>query len=523
MIRQRNFLFRVIFTVWQIVFVLLILVANSVWGQQAAKRPEAVRFDFRGGIARLRRPLTNQAFFIKNARLMADGTLTVRGGQTLHTTVGSASVGSIQGVFSYYTTETGLGVHSIKREDGVNDKWYLGSTLLTGVDFGTGAHSSFAQYKDIIFASNGATDITYHTPGTGTIAFITGDPVPPKGQHILFYFDRCYVGDSVGKVSWSNAGMFSTLPTCDFPALNFQILGSIGNPINALVAGQDFLIAFTSTSYHIMTGVPDDDGGVGDMKWQNFMTVGVLHPKNVTVSGRDTLFFGADRRIYSLSGAGLTDLDENNLIQEYLTSVDISVLDAVSLFHLGDELWMYVPKAGNRADGRILVRNPAGSWTTFEDIDGFVFAQEAALNKLFVGSAEGGYIWEQDSGDTDLGTKIAFELVGRQESLGILRKRKKFRICSVQSGIAPGDTLTISYSLDNSGQFTNLGTSSVTAILWGAELWTTSVWGAQNTETDFFHFNQLGREIQIKVTGSVPGGTRFLGYHVEGNTVERDY
>lgn len=502
---------------------MLVLVTDNPSFAQQQKQPEAVRFDFRGGVARLRRPLRNQAYFIKNARLMADGTLTVRNGQTLYATVGVGGSGSIQALFSYYSTALGLLVHSVKREDGINDIVYEETTELTGVSFGVGDHTSTAQYKDVVFFSNGTTPIAYHTPGTSTVDSIIGTPTPPTGEHILFYLDRCYVGSNDGNIYWSNAGMFTTLPTTDFPALNFQVLGSAGNPITAVAAGQDFLIAFTQKSYHVMTGVPDDDGGLGDMKWQTFTKVGVLYPKNITVSGRETLFFAANRRIYSLTGAGLTDLDENNHVQEYLTTVDIGVLDAVSLFHLGDELWIYVPKAGNRADGRILVRNFQGSWTIFEDIDGFVFSCAIKLNKIFVGSAEGGYVWEQDVGDTDFGTKIAFEFIGRQESLGILRRKKRFRLCSVQVGLTPGDSVSISYSLDNSSQFTSLGSLSIPSTLWGTELWTTSAWGSRDTETGFSRFDTLGREIQIQVTGSVPGGTQFLGYHVEGTEVKRDY
>jgi hypothetical protein len=464
---------------------------------------------------------------------LADGTLEVRGGQSEYTTVGSASVGSIQAIFTQYDTTRGLRIFSIKREEASTDKVYRDSTELTGVTYKQSDHTSIDFYKDVIFFANGEQPVVYHDITTNVVAEITGTPTPPQGPHIVFYKDRMFLAEKdTGYVWWSDAGLFDSLPETDFPALNFIVLGSDGDPVTGLMAGYDFLIAFTRNSYNIMTGAPGNEGDALDMQWQRNFGIGSVTPKAMNVSDRTITFLGTNRRVYQLTGHILSDLDEENFVQEYLLAFSDSVKDFVSMVQFNNELWIYVPKGSNPADGRILVYNPFGfkPWTVFEDIDGFAFDRSVQLNRTFVGSASGGYIWEQGSSDTDLGTGIAFELITRHEPLNVHRFYKKYRMATAMAGVYPGETLTVTWQADNIGSYTAFTNDNCSltqaAILWGAETWGASPWGAITQNTAWCKFtgsSERAKEMRLKVSGNVKAGTRFLGYSLHGTTQPREY
>jgi hypothetical protein len=561
--------------------ILLLLLANIAWAQpRQDSRRTAERFDGRGGINRQRRPFENQVYYVKNARPMSDGTWQVRPGQVLYGEVGSATTGSIQALFARHTDELGMNIYAIKREDGVNDKIYVNSTEIEfkgttwgdgtwgdftwgsdlANDFGAGTQSSFALYKSVLFISNGESPINYHVPGTTIRQEIGGDPTPPKGGIIFPYKNRMYVASGVD-LYWSNTLMYDSTPaTCDFPALNYHTVGEDGEVITAAGPGNDFLICFTKYYYTVMVGEPYDDGNVGTMNWELYRgtpaspALGVLNQNAVAVADRIIYFFATNRRIYSLSGNKLNDLDEGNYVQRYFNAVGTNVLDAVTVIKRGGEVWVYLPKGSSRGIGRILVYDIAQeSWTIFDYVndgsDGFAFAQEAGRNEVYVGSANGGEVWELDTAGLDGGKKIPFEIITRPETLGTLRRKKKNIKASAQADIFPHGSLNVEYSFDNSGTFIPLksvtgGTTwgdgtwgdftwgdapmfQVPEVTWGDGTWGDFTWSGESIpNTVFLSFpsdDRVAREIRLRITGSVLSNTKFLGYHVEGTEIPRDY
>lgn len=497
---------------------------------------EAARFDYKGGISRTRRQAANQALLIKNARPCTDGTLEVRGGQSQWTTVGSAGVGSIRAIFSRYSTALGLKIFNIKRENTGDDLIYDGGSLLTGTSFGQGSYTDIIEYKNTIFFSNGVKPINYHVPGTSVVTEVTGDPAPPVGSTMTMYKDKMFVGLPNGHIQWSNTGVYSTLPAVDFPALNFQMLGSEGDGVIKVLAIQDSLIAFLDDSYHLMTGLPGDSGDTGDMSWQSFKGVGISDPKHA-VGAKDRVYFLAtNNRLYYIRGGIITDLDQYNLISEYLDKLTTSTKINASIYYKNGEVWVYIPD-NNPATGTMLVYLEAfDCWTVFTNINGNTFSYCSDVNRFFIGSTDGGYIWEQETGDLDLGSKIAFEFIGKQETLGSFWKNKKFELCVAQADIFPGDSLSASYSINNADSFSafSYGTPlSVAATkLWGEENWGVSTWGASSSNlsgsvltTAFLKFSTtsiIGRELRIKISGSVLAKTRFLGYTLYGIVQQRE-
>lgn len=489
---------------------------------------EISRYDFRGGIARTRRQLPNQAYYVKNARPQADGTLKVRMGQTLAYSVG-ASYGSFVAAFGRYNTTDGLNIFSIKKEDDVNDKAYKNTTQLTGVTLSATEEAEILEYKNTLFFHNGTDAMYYHIIGESTIAFVTGSPTPPVGSTAIMYKDKMYIGLADGNVQWSNTGVFETLPTVDFPALNFQPVGSMGNGVTKILAGQDFLVAFTAKNFGIMLGTPGDSGGLGDMSWQTFSGVGCLYPKHATISDRTIYFLGSNNRLYALNGTSITNIDPLGYIQEYLDRIPSAFYSKVSLKYWNNELWIFLPQTSNLANGITLVYSEVyKNWYVFDNIRGNIYTEVPTLNRQYVCSVSNGSIWQQNNTKYDLGLQIGFDFISRQEPLGTFILEKIYSSCTVVTELQPRDSLAFSYALDNTPIFTDFtfGTPiSVAGHKWGEEKWGASKWGGKTTRTGVLrpanNVRLKGREIRIRATGSLKGGSKILNYSIRGTIIPR--
>lgn len=507
------------------------------------------RFDFRGGLNRLRRQNQNEVYYCQNARPTADGALTVRNGQSLHVNIGAT--GNIEALLARYRSSLGLRIYSIQRSDGANDNCYVGGTQIDGDAFGARDYCSIVPYKDVIFFSNGASAINYHQPpdnpsfawgaevwgrsswGTGNSrAVVTGSPSPPRGPHVLIYKDRMYVGGADdGLLAWSNVGLFTTLPTVDFPTLNFQTIGGTGDPVTGLAPGEDFLVAFTAGTYQIMTGVPGDNGGLGDMSWQVFTNIGCVASRSIASLGRKVAFLGTNRRMYILEGAILTDIDPQDKVREYLTAPSEGVLRAVGAVFFGNELWIRLPKSNVESVGRTLIYNTVlQNWTVFTGIDSFAFHFSPTTGKLYAGRAVDSKIYEQDSGLLDPGGLILFEVIGRQEVFGTFRKLKRFEKLALQMDVKQGESIAVEYSTENSDIFTSFGVGTPiapTGAVWGEEVWGASPWGGISLQNQFLRPVSGGggvqaTELRVKLSGNVSPGTRLLGYELDGEVLPRD-
>lgn len=507
------------------------------------------RFDFRGGVSRLRRQNKNEIYYLQNARPTADGTITVRKGQTLR--VDFSSAGCIEALHVRNTSTLGTRFYSIRRTTGVTDLIFDGTTELSGASFGSSLYSSIAEYKGVIFFSNGATAINYHTPpvvasqtwgasnwgaavwGDPNVrAIVSGSPTPPRGPFLKVYKDRLYVtGAEDGLLSWSNAGLFETLPTVDFPALNFQTIGGDGDPCTGFAIGENFLVAFTAGTYQIMTGTPGDNGGVGDMNWQVFNNIGCKASRSIASSGKKVAFLGSNRRMYILEGSVLTDIDPTDKIREYLSSPGESFLHAVGASFYGNELWIRLPKGSSTTIGQTLVYNTVlQNWTVFTALDGYSFHYAPSTGRLYVGRCTDSKIYEQDSGETDPDGNIEFEVISRQEVFGTFRKRKSYKKLGVQMDLDQENSQVVSYSLENATVYVEFGVGSPVThddIAWGEEIWGASSWGGTALHNQFLQplaagNGVQGTEMRIKIAGPVAPGDRLLSYELDAEILPRD-
>lgn len=507
------------------------------------------RYDLRGGVNRLRRQNQNEVYYCQNGRFESDGSITVRDGQIRHVNIGAT--GNIEALFVQKTNALGLRFYSIRRTTGSNDICYVGATAISGPAFGARDYSSIVEYKGVIFFSNGAGAINYHEPqlsssktwgtelwgastwGTGTTrAAVSGTPTPPTGPFLVMYKDRMYVAGNDENVYWSNAGLYTTLPTVDFPALNFQVVGSTNDPVTGLAVGENFLVAFTSGTYQIMTGVPGDDGGLGDMNWEVFSNIGCIASRSISSLGRKVAFLGSNRRIYILEGSVLTDIDPYDKIRQYLEAPSLGVLRAVASVFYGNELWIYLPLSISENVGRTLVYNTVSqNWTVFTGIDSFAMNFCPQIGALYAGKATESTIYEQNNGPLDpSGSLIPVQFVSRQEVFGTYRKLKSLKKANVQMDVRHGESVAVSYSLENSDSFTAFGAGtpiSPSGNLWGAELWGASSWGGFSRQNQFLQPVAGGQgvratEFRLKLTGNLSPGTKILGYDLDAEIIPRD-
>jgi len=481
------------------------------------------RYDFRGGESRQRRQTMNQYYLGKNFRPKSDGILEVRKGRLVHGTL--ATSGTILSLFGRYTAALGISVFSLQ-STGSNDKVYDNTTELTGPNLNLGSFGSIATYKDTVFFTNGVKPIQYHVPGTTVRASITGSPTPPLGSHMLFYKDRCFVGKDDGDIAYSDAGMFTTLPTCDFPSNNKVTLGSTGDGIKGLALGQDYLVAFRRKAYHVMTGTPNDDGGLGDMSWQAFEGIGTESPRSICYEGKRIAFLGSNRRPLMLEGStSPVDLDEDDRVKEYFDALTPGSLPYVCGTFYGDELWFGLPQGPDKNTVLILVRNmTSGAWYVFSNHNvSFLHYLQDGINNLYGGETNGDDIYELESSYLDESSLIPIDFISREEALGSFVKEKVFAGFHIQMDAWTGESLTVAYGVNNTQSFTNAttgGSIAPTDRTWGGAVWGAEAWGGEEFNNKVGHFtakpNPRGYGMRLRISGNASGGTRLLGYAIEG-------
>lgn len=508
--------------------------------------PEKLRYNFSAGVGHRRRPMQTQLYYVKNARPMIDGTLEVRGGQALKHTIGTGSEGKILALFGYelpgakrwgdevwgaspWTGNSNTStVYSVKQPVSGSNKIYMGETEVTGGNFSVGAQFvSVAAYRGYIFFATDGADINYTVPGSTVRAKIGGHtyypgggaaPIilsVPRGKFVTFFKDRCYVSNGDDTLYYSDAGMFINSPAgCLFQSLNYIELGRPGvERVVGITSNYDYLVVFTRDGYHVMSGSPGDNGAAGTMSWREFHGLGCVSPRSIDPWPRGVLYLATDRRLYSLEGLTPKQLDLRGDITEYLEAVDYTVLEYVSVKYFKGEIWMYLPKSNDATVGHIMVYNIlTQSWTVFEDIDGYTFGSFQSYGELFVGAHSGGYIWEQDSGDDDLGDAIAFEVITRPEPLGSYARRKVISGVIVEADLNKDDSISFEYAKDGSSTFTPFAHGSpLTGI------------GMVSTVLRFAGGNKVrAREFTLRVVGTATRGARLLSYNIMYEPETRD-
>lgn len=512
--------------------------------------PTVVQNNFTGGVNHSRKPKANESYVIENARPMPGGYLEVRKGQVQYSTVGAAAVGNIQALYAFSSTTGGLHVFTVKREDGINDKIYDGSTEITGEDFGSVEdYTSITEYKGFVILCNGETvGINIVGPGETVRSVIKFGETKPK--IFAVYLDRGYFAEKESNIlRWTNAGMFTLeggrttyfYPTTPaegqqysigiYPAQeavmyhedNYVEVGDTGDEIVQIVPGARRLIIFCKNSYTVQYGTPGDDGDIADASWHTRYGLGCISSRAAVKTPMGVFFVGTDRKPYTIIENVAYDLDPQGHVAEYFDIINPTNAHQVAVTFYNREIWIYLPSE------KILIYSlNTKSWTVFTNIIGYSLNVVTALNRLFVGSAYGGYIWEQNVDAPDISGAIPFNFISRPITMNQDRRKKSFQRVDIQADLIGDSSWAAKYKLNNLGVFVAFGSGTPivgTTKIWGAEQWGTSTWiGSTYINQDLYFangINQHATELKIQLSGDAVRGSRLLSYEIQGIVEER--
>lgn len=504
--------------------------------------PTVVQNNFTGGVNHSRKLKANESYVIENARPMPGGYLEVRKGQVQYSTVGTAAVGNIQALYAFSSTAGGLHVFTVKREDGINDKIYDGSTEITGEDFGSVEdYTSIVEYKGFVLLCNGEkVGITIVGPGETTREVLKFGEIKPK--ILAIYLDRGYFAEKQSNIlRWSNAGMFAlesnyTVYFWGYPWTriveettvlhhedNYVEIGDTGDEIVQIVPGARRLIIFCKNSYTVQYGTPGDDGDIADASWHTRYGLGCISSRAAVKTPMGVFFIGTDRKPYTIIENVAYDLDSQGRVAEYFDIINPTNAHQVAVTFYNREIWIYLPSE------KILIYSlNTKSWTVFTNIIGYSLNVVTALNRLFVGSAYGGYIWEQNIDAPDISGAIPFKFVSRPITMNQDRRKKSFQRVDVQADLIGNSSWAAKYRLNNSGVFVAFGSGTPitgSTKVWGAEQWGTSAWiGSTYINQDLYFANgnnQHATELKIQLSGDAVRGSRLLSYEIQGIVEER--
>ncbi len=494
------------------------------------------KLNYLGGLNRQVLTGEGQAKVIKNARPLRTGGLQVRYGQSLYASVGvDPTAGSITDLFAYRPSAT-LGVRLYNLRRTTEDKFFDGTTEITGPALSGADYTAIVEGKGTIFLSNGTSDdIQYHIPGQTTRAVITNSAAGstlPKAKFLQVYKNRLYAFTNTG-LRYTNTGIYSTLPAVHFPDANFVQIREENVEARGLGVGENILVLFTPSSYAIMTGTPGNNGARNDYALEEYYGIGCSAPRTIVNQGKRIFWLDTEKRVRMLEGPVLRDLDEEDFIADYLQSSDQSV--ATSAVFLGRELWLSLPKGGSFTDRRILIYDLfLGKWIAeFTGIEGYAISYLPEMNMVFVGSHTGGYIWRQAYGAykplNDNGSLIPFEVLDGQLIFGTLWHQKLFEKILVTSNLSFTESLNFTYATDELDDFVAFelnGTIVEGAHYWGTDNWGQYAWDASGLKTNVLRpkkqYNLQATSLRLKITGNVSGGMVYYGYEAFASSVDRD-
>ncbi len=236
----------------------------------------------------------NEAREMQNCDPYSKGWLDRRKGCTKHTATAITSQVSMDNMIRFYPA-VGTKILTVSTNNATANKLYsisdadgTATEITGGTALTANTRIRFAIYKGTLFLSNGVVPIQYWS-GSGAKADISGTPTPPTGKYIAIHKHRLYVADGAN-LYYSGDGVFTSLPTCDFPADNTEPIGDVTVPITGIIPQQDHLVIFKDNTIHKWIGSADYEFRVLDTN----RPYGCVAPDSIDMCEGWVVFLAAD-------------------------------------------------------------------------------------------------------------------------------------------------------------------------------------------------------------------------------------
>lgn len=441
----------------------------------------------------------NQASDLLNVHFDNRGAITKRNGYTaLNATAIDGN--PIKSLFTYYKSD---GTRKLLAASGTSVYDVTNGTptaIKTGLN-GNGQRFTAATFYDKLYLLNGnTTDGLMKYDGTN-FATVTG---APNGKYVVTHKNRLYIaGDPANpsRLYMSDLGQPETWPSLNFIDINTND----GDAITGIAEHLDALVIFKERSVHVLRGTGPQNYSILDSH-QSHGTVShwsIAQVLNQLVYlGRDGVYAYDGKAVHLISdlirGSVLGLSDHPPWQQTYLVNACAT--------EYKNKYWLSVTEGnGQTLNNRVYVYDYLHkAWTRYDlSVSCFSLFQTSTSFGLYSGDVTQGFVYHQDTGNSDNGANIYAFLQTKDFDFGATSHYKSYKGLFFAAQQQDQDySINIQYIQDLGKQSKviplHLGGSN--ASVWGTFVWGVDVWGAVPNVA--------------KGTTAVSGASRFLSFKV---------
>ena len=390
--------------------------------------------DFSGGLNTKAAPMAiadNQAVDLLNCEFDVTGALVKRKGCSAYNAMAISGAQYVDNIIRYYKNDgTRTLVAAVK--GATSNRVYRGNdasgafTEITGgSSLNIGEPVDMLVYRDTLFISNGVQPIQYFSSGT-TKANVAGSPTPPTGKYLAVCDNRLFVAGNAynpNTLYFSDIGLFSTLPSVDFPADNFIRIPKqdTGDVITGLAVYRDELFVFRRNDVWALLGSGPEDYYLQEVN----NTVGAVGHRAVVNTG-DALVFASPGRVFEYRDGVMQDVGLS--VESLLAALNMDNISA-AYYPAKKQVWFCAGTTGSGNDRVAMFDTAHRAWSVFDFAMNAlcVFDGPGDSGELYAGASSSGRVYHLDDGIDDDGADIDFSFTTKHFAMKAPQNIKRFR------------------------------------------------------------------------------------------------
>ena len=474
----------------------------------------------------------NEASDIQNINLSVNvGAITKRTGYAVicPSAITSPSSFEINGLFDYKQSDgdqylIACSTNSITKLNTAATGW---DVLCSTSSIASGGYYNFCNFDNTLIINDGASVPKKYIGGTATIDIGTGtDPNdwrPNYCQYAEKFQNRLWVS---GKIQEANGGVAG-----DEKYNRVRYTGYYDYPYTFEGVGAWPPLWYFDIDDEKVTGLRNFNGElivfglntVNKIQGQMYASdngytlnkiisgIGCISERTIVLMDNELYFMDKSGDIYSYNGANFTlksakiSTTINGLNK---TKLSKSVARYYPKYH---QLWIAVPYGSSTTNDLIMVYDTLlQAWTIYKGINASALELVNNSNSLYLysGDASTGYVYKQDTGNTDYlsNTATAIDAYYITKDYSGMAKEQEVIFDSIYlTFIQTGDyNLTVGINIDytstTSSQLVNLnpGTSLWDSFIWDVDKWA----GSETIKTNKLSLNEAGNFINLKFSNN---------------------